>query len=102
MLGNCFLSSRLIFKPSHQSTAAGSLLFYLMDDRRAATPATQGLDFVLSPVYWEDKVNTVKRPFLGLTPPYHRLTERNSDIHFGLYTFPATVKWNVLMQLALF
>lgn len=57
MLGNCFLSSRLIFKPSHQSTAAGSLLFYLMDDRRAATPATHGLDFVLSPVYWKDKVN---------------------------------------------
>lgn len=77
MLGNCFLSSRLIFKPSHQSTAAGSLLFYLMDDRRAATP---GLDFVLSPVYWKNKVNTVK----GLSSVSDR---RITDSPRGIQTY---------------
>lgn len=58
MLGNCFLSSGFIFKPSHQSTAAGRLLFYLMDNRSAAT---QVFDFVLSPVYRKDKVNVYQQ-----------------------------------------
>lgn len=51
-----------------------------MDDRRAATPATQGLDFVLSPVYWKDKVNRVE----GLSSVSHR---RITDSVSGIQTY---------------